>query len=116
MTDHSGDYQPPSNNFHAVVQDAGGGMVDLLVDRDTFAYPPIGAGVWVVLDDPQWNLEGGAFRLLARLIEDRDRLRAALWDILNVEPVEAILDPTRPLRIAEVALGEAVQSGSEAQS
>lgn len=68
----------PSNNFHAVVRDAGGGIVDLLVDRDTFVYPPVGAGVWVVLDDPQWNLEGGAMRLLGHMFTEREELRAEI--------------------------------------
>lgn len=36
--------------FGAVVQDAGGGMVDLLVDRDTARYPTVGSHVTVAFD------------------------------------------------------------------
>lgn len=74
----------PTNNFHGRVRDAGGGVVDILVDRDTFVYPPIGAGVWVVLDDPQWNLEGGAFRTLCRVMQEKNQLRSALETIHTV--------------------------------
>lgn len=45
--------------------------------------------------------------LAADLLDARreiGRLREALQAIGNVDPVDAILDPTRPLRIAEAAL------------
>ena len=38
--------------FYAVVLDAGGGLVDLLIDRDAEHYPPIGARVLVKVVAP----------------------------------------------------------------
>lgn len=50
-------------NFSAVVTDAGGGEVRLLVDRDTSEYPEVGERVYVLsrstyekLDDHLWDV------------------------------------------------------------
>ena len=50
----------PIRRFRAVVVDAGGGEVRLLVDRDTDYYPEIGSTVEVLHNDGQVPGEGAA--------------------------------------------------------
>jgi hypothetical protein len=40
--------EPPFVTFQGYVRDAGGGVVTIVVDRDTESYPPVGTEVVVV--------------------------------------------------------------------